>query len=62
MNEEGEDKVIWLETKTKTFSLPILEPGRSTPFLVRVVWNVWVPLKASFFACEASWGKALTLH
>ena len=30
-------------------------------FLVGVVWNAWAPPKASFFAWEASWGKALTL-
>ena len=30
-------------------------------FPVEVVWNGWVPLKACFFAWEASSGKAQTL-
>ena len=25
------------------------------------MWNAWVPPKVSFFASEATWGKALTL-
>ena len=67
MNGEGEDKVIWLETKSGTFSIKslysILERGRLVPFPIGVVWNAWVPPKASFFffTWEAPWGKALTL-
>ena len=53
MNGEGEDKVIWLETKSGTFSIKslysILERGRLVPFPLGVVWNAWVPPKASFF-------------
>lgn len=35
-------------------SLFILELRRSIPFPVRVVGNVWIPPKASFFVWEAS--------
>lgn len=31
------------------------------PFLVKVVWNVWIPPKASFFCLGGVLGKALTL-
>ncbi|RVX22874.1 hypothetical protein CK203_008270 [Vitis vinifera] len=30
-------------------------------FLMRVIWNSWVPSKVSFFAWEACWGKILIL-
>ena len=59
---DKEDNVIWLETNGGIFLVKslytILEFGRSLSFPVGVVWNVWVPLKACFFAWEASSGKA----
>ncbi|RVW56144.1 hypothetical protein CK203_080825 [Vitis vinifera] len=61
----GEDKVIWLKTKNGSFSMKslyaFLEPRSSALFPKNVVWNSWVPSKASFFDWEASWDKALTL-
>lgn len=50
--------MIWLEARSGTLSVKslysIMKPRRSVPFLVGVVWNGWVPPKASLFAWEAS--------
>ena len=65
VNGGVEDKVIWLDTKSSSFSMKshyaCPEPGSSTPFPKAVVWNSWVPTRASFFTWKASWGKVLTL-
>ena len=65
VNGEGKVKVIWLKTKSGSFSVKslyaFLELGSSAPFLVDVVWNSWVPPKVSFFVWEVLWGKTLTL-
>ncbi|RVW29563.1 tRNA uridine 5-carboxymethylaminomethyl modification enzyme MnmG [Vitis vinifera] len=52
----------WLGCQLKSPSLlGRRQSGRSLSFPVEVVWNGWVPLKACFFAWEASSGKAQTL-
>ena len=65
VNGEGEGSVIWLEIKNGSFFVKshytFLEPRSSALFPKNVVWNSWVPSKASFFDWEASWDKALTL-
>lgn len=44
----------------KTF-YPCLVPKREVVFPVKVVWNLWVPVKVGFFALEAVRGRILTL-
>lgn len=61
INKGGEDKVIWFETRSRTFFVKtlhsILELGRLAPFQVGVVWNSWVPLKVSFFCLGGDFGE-----
>ena len=38
-----------------------LEPGTLISFPWSNIWKAWVHPRDSFFAWEASWGKALTL-
>ena len=65
VEQDKEDKVCWVETKSETFSVKSLYASLETrivvQFLSSVVWNAWVPPKVSFFAWEATWGKTLTL-
>ena len=65
VDEDKEDKVCWVETKSEIFSVKSLyaslETGGAVQFPTSVVWNAWVQPKASFFAWEVTWGKALTL-
>ena len=55
-----------MESKSVTFFVKSLyaslEIGSFVQFPIGVVWNTWVPPKVSFFAWEATWGKALTLN
>ena len=39
----------------------ILELRHAIPFPMAITWNSWVLSKVCFFACEASWGKVLTM-
>ncbi|RVW48921.1 hypothetical protein CK203_091247 [Vitis vinifera] len=48
VNRRGEDKVIWLESKSRT--LYVKSPGKINAFLMGVVWNSLAQPKASFFA------------
>ncbi|RVW58237.1 LINE-1 reverse transcriptase-like [Vitis vinifera] len=63
--EDVEDMVSWTETKSGKFSVKslylALEAGCSTRFPSSLIWNENVQPKISFFAWEATWGKALTL-
>ncbi|KAL6348179.1 hypothetical protein AAG906_002801 [Vitis piasezkii] len=63
--EDVEDKVSWTETKSGKFSVKSLylaiEAGGSARFPSSLIWNENVQPKISFFAWEATWGKALTL-
>ena len=63
--EDMEDMVSWTETKSGKFSVKslyvALEAGCSSLFPSSYIWNVNVQPKISFFAWEATWGKALTL-
>ena len=63
--EDVEDAVSWTETKSSKFSVKslyiALEAGGSSLFPSSFIWNVNVQPKISFFAWEATWGKALTL-
>ena len=63
--EDVEDMVSWTETKSGKFSVKslyvALEAGCSSLFPSSYIWNVNVQPKISFFAWEATWGKALTL-
>ena len=60
-----EDRVVWTKSKDGRFSVKslykALEPERQGDFPARVIWNSWVPPRASFFAWEAMWKKVLTL-
>ena len=63
--EDVDDMVVWIETKSGKFwakSLYLaLEADYPYLFPSNSIWNVWVQPKISFFAWEATWGKALTL-
>ncbi|KAJ9684352.1 hypothetical protein PVL29_016699 [Vitis rotundifolia] len=63
--ENEEDMVSWTETKSGKFSVKslycALEAGGSSLFPSSYIWHVNVQPKISFFAWEATWGKALTL-
>ncbi|RVW93977.1 Retrovirus-related Pol polyprotein from transposon RE1 [Vitis vinifera] len=63
--EDVEDKVSWTETKSGKFSVKSLylaiEAGGSARFPSSLIWSANVQPKISFFAWEATWGKALTL-
>ncbi|RVW62551.1 putative ribonuclease H protein [Vitis vinifera] len=63
--EDVEDRVSWTKTKSGKFSVKSLylaiEAGGSARFPSSLIWNVNVQPKISFFAWEATWGKALTL-
>ncbi|RVX20623.1 putative ribonuclease H protein [Vitis vinifera] len=63
--EDVEDTVSWTETKSGKFSIKslyiALEAGGSSLFPSSFIWNANVQPKISFFAWEATWGKALTL-
>ena len=52
VNREGENKVIWLETMSRSFSMKslytCLEPGSLAPFPEVVVWNSWILPKVRF--------------
>ena len=60
-----ENMVFWNKTKSGKFLVKslyyALKPGSSSSFPSSCIWNVWVQLKISFFAWEATWGKGLTL-
>ncbi|RVW69033.1 4-hydroxy-tetrahydrodipicolinate reductase 2, chloroplastic [Vitis vinifera] len=60
-----DDMVLWTEAKSGKFSVKslylALEAGCPSLFPSSCIWNVWVQPKISFFAWEATWGKALTL-
>ena len=60
-----DDMVFWTETKSGKFSVKslylALEVGCPSLFPSSCIWNVLVQPKISFFAWEATWGKALTL-
>ena len=63
--EDVDDMVSWTETKSGKFSVKslyfALEAGCPFLFPASCIWNVCVQPKISFFAWEATWGKALTL-
>ena len=60
-----EDGVRWVESNDGSFSVKslykVLELDSSVCFPMKIIWNSWVHPKISFFAWDASWGKALTL-
>ncbi|RVW12828.1 hypothetical protein CK203_113437 [Vitis vinifera] len=59
-----DDMVFWTKTKSGKFLVKslylALEAGCPSLFPSSCIWNVWVQPKISFFAWEATWGKALT--
>ena len=65
MKREQKDRVVWKGGNKGVFSIKglyfVLENGCTTPFPLKIVWNPWIPSKASFFTWEACWGKVLTL-
>ena len=60
-----EDEVIWTKAKDGRFSVKslykALDSERREEFPASIIWNSLVPLRVSFFAWEATWGKVLTL-
>ena len=53
-----ENMVFWNKTKSGKFLVKslyyALEPGSSSSFPSSCIWNMWVQLKISFFAWEAT--------
>ena len=60
-----EDGLWWKEAKDGNFSVKsfysALEGSSTVLFLKNIIWSPGVPTKVSFFAWEATWGKALTM-
>ena len=56
-----ENMVFWNKTKSGKFLVKslyyALELGSSSSFPSSCIWNVWVQLKISFFAWEATWAR-----
>ena len=65
VNVDEEDRERWLDLKDGLFSVKslyrALQPVSLVSFPLKIIWNSCVQPKLSFFAWEASWGKALTL-
>ena len=65
VSSKAGDKVIWIRSKNGKFFVKALyialELGCTTLFPACVIWNSWVSLKVSFFACKAILSKVLTL-
>ena len=60
----NDNNLVWLETKNGGFSIKSfytsLASRRVESFPHSIVWNFWAPVRASFFAWEATWVKILT--
>ncbi|RVX04363.1 hypothetical protein CK203_018436 [Vitis vinifera] len=60
-----EDSLWWKEAKGGNFSVKsfysALEGSSTVLFPKSSIWSPCVPTKVSFFAWEATWGKALTM-
>ena len=60
-----EDKIFFREAKGGLFSASFVYQHlfdiEAHLFPSKLIWNSWVPTKVGFFACEASWGRILTL-
>ncbi|RVW99154.1 hypothetical protein CK203_019008 [Vitis vinifera] len=60
----NDNNLVWLETKNGVFSIKSfytsLASRRVESFPHSIVWNFWAPVRASFFAWEATWVKILT--
>ena len=65
VQQDVEDRVLWIETKCEKFSVKslykALGSGSSVSFPSNVIWKTCVQPKVSFFLWEATWGKAITL-
>ena len=59
------DRVRWRESKDGMFLVKALykalEMESTRCFPMKIIWNLSVQSKVSFFAWEATWGKVLTL-
>ena len=62
---QEEDSVLWKGGGQGTFGVRdaynLLVAPNALAFTVRCIWVDKVPIKAAFFAWEATWGKILTL-
>ena len=65
VNRDEEDRVRWIETKNGKFIVKSLYMALESRTLISFpwsnIWKEWVHPRVSFFAWEATWGKALTL-
>ena len=63
--EERWNRVVWKGDSKGVFFVrelySLLEIDGTIPFLLKIIWNSWIPLKMSFFTWEACWGKVSTL-
>ena len=60
-----DDLLWWRENKNGTFSVKSFydsfSRGTRPPFLARVIWTPWVPIRASFFGWEVAWSRLLVI-
>ena len=53
VKREQEDRVVWKGYSKGVFSVrglySLLENDSTIPFLLKIVWNPWIPSKVSFF-------------
>lgn len=54
MNREGEDKVVWMDSSNRVYSINalyfVLKSSYAIPFPLGIIWNQWVSSKVSLFA------------
>ncbi|RVW81666.1 hypothetical protein CK203_044489 [Vitis vinifera] len=60
-----DDLLRWRENKNGTFSVKSFYSSLSRcsrpPFMARIIWMPWVPIRASFFGWKAAWSRLLTI-
>ena len=60
-----DDRMVWVKAKDGLFSvkslLDVLEGASAVPFPKKLIWNLCVSTKVSFFAWEVWWHRVLTL-
>ncbi|RVW36211.1 hypothetical protein CK203_095780 [Vitis vinifera] len=60
-----DDLLWWRENKNGTFSIKSFydsfSRGTRPPFLARVIWTPWVPIRASFFGWEVAWSRLVVI-
>ena len=65
VKKEEEDRVVCKRDSKGVFFVKglysLLETDGTIPLSLKIIWNLWILLKVSFFIWEACWGRVLTL-